>query len=278
MSPRLSGTLLLLLVSVLWSIGGVLIKSVEWHPMAIAGVRSAVCALVIAICTGLPRRPFSGLQIAGALAYAVTVISFVIATRLTTAANAIFLQYTAPIYVAILGPRLLGERTLRSDWFLITVALAGIGLFFLDRLTFAGAWGNVAGLVSGLAFGTMALLVRRQRDASPASALWLGNVFAALAGLPFMFSTPQPSAQGWWALIALGIFQLGLPYVLYSIAIKRVTALEAVLIPMLEPVLNPLWVMLVVGERPTGWALWGAALVLGAVLFRGLLMIVARRD
>ena len=267
----------MLLASVLWSFGGVLIKSVEWHPMAISGARSAIAAVVIAAFTGLPRPPFSRVQIAGGLAYAGTVIAFVIATRLTTAANAIFLQYTAPIYVAALGPRLLGERTLRSDWFVIAVALAGIALFFVDRLTFAGLWGNVAGLVSGFSFGAMALLARRQREASPATALWLGNVFAALAGLPFMFGAQQPSAQGWWALAALGVFQLGLPYVLYSIAIKRVTALEAVLIPLLEPVLNPLWVMLVVGERPARWALCGAGLVLGAVLCRGVLMLVARR-
>ena len=277
MPPRLRAPLLLLFASVLWSLGGVLIKSIDWHPMAIAGGRSAFAALIIAAYAGLPRPPFSRLQILGALAYATTVVAFVIAARLTTAANAIFLQYTAPIYVAAFSHRMLGERALRSDWAIIGIAIAGIALFFCDRLTLAGMWGNLIALVSGLAYAAMILLLRKQHAASPITAILLGNVFAALAGLPFMFGAPPPSAHGWWALAALGVVQLGVPYIFYSIAIKRVTALEAVLIPLLEPSLPPIWVMLLVGERPAGWALVGAALVLGAVLLRGVLLIIARR-
>jgi drug/metabolite transporter (DMT)-like permease len=262
---------------VLWSLGGVLIKSIDWHPMAIAGGRSFFAALAIAAYAGCPRLPFSRLQILGALAYATTVVAFVIAARLTTAANAIFLQYTAPIYVAAFSHRLLGERALRSDWAIIAIALAGIALFFCDRLTLAGMWGNGIALLSGFAYAVTILLLRKQHDASPVTAILLGNVLAALAGAPFMLGGPHPSALGWGAIAALGIVQLGVPYIFYSIAIKRVTALEAVLIPLLEPILTPLWVMLLVGERPAGWALLGAALVLGAVLLRGVLMILARR-
>lgn len=267
---------LLLLVAVLWSLGGVMIKSVDWHPMAIAGMRSAIAVPVILACVGRPGITFSRAQLTGGLAYAGTVVLFVLATRMTTAANAIFLQYTAPIYVAALGPWLLGERALRSDWLVIAAALGGIALFFLDRLTLAGMWGNVIALGSGVAFAALVLSLRGQRDASPIAAIVLGNVFAALAGLPFMFG-PGPSAQGWVALGVLGAVQLGLPYVLYAVAIRRVSALEAVLIPLAEPILNPLWVMLLMGERPGGWALAGASLVLGAVLLRGVLMVVARR-
>jgi drug/metabolite transporter (DMT)-like permease len=269
--------MLLFAASLLWSLGGLLVKSVDWNPMAISGVRSTIAAVVIAAFTGLPKWPFSRVQIAGGLAYAGVVIAFVFATRLTTAANAIFLQYTAPIYVAALSHRLLGERALRSDWLIIGIALAGIVLFFFDHLTLAGMWGNCIALGSGVCFAALVLLLRWQRDASPVTALFLGNVFAGIAGLPFFFLGPYPSAEGWWALAALGVFQLGLPYVLYSYAIKRVTALEAVLLPLLEPILNPLWVMLLVGERPGGWALIGAGLVLGAVLLRGLLSISVRK-
>ena len=272
---RFSAPAMLLLVAVLWSLGGVLIKSVEWHPMAIAGMRSAIAAVVILVCVRRPRITFSRVQLVGGIAYAGTVVLFVLATRMTTAANAIFLQYTAPIYVAALAPWLLGERALRSDWLVIAVALGGIGLFFLDHLTLAGMWGNVLALASGASFAALVLALRRQRDESPIAAILLGNVFAALAGLPFMFG-PGPSAQGWAALGVLGVVQLGLPYVLYGIAIRRVTALEAVLIPLAEPILNPLWVMLLVGERPGGWALVGAAMVLGAVLLRGTLMVRGR--
>ena len=267
----------LLLVSLLWSLGGVLIKSMEWHPMAIAGGRSAIAIPAILACVGWPRFSFSRVQIGGALAYAGTVVFFVLATRLGTAANAIFLQYTAPIYVAALGPWLLGERALRSDWVIIGIALAGIALFFADGLSPSGLLGNLCGLASGLSFAAMVLLLRKQREESPVSAILLGNGIAALAGLPFMFGAPHPSARGWIALVLLGAVQLGLSYVLYCVAIKRVKALEAVLIPLLEPVLNPLWVMLLVGERPAPWALAGAALVIGAVLLRGTLMVVARR-
>ena len=274
-SSRFFAPALLMLVAVLWSLGGVLIKSVEWHPMAIAGMRSAIAVPVILACAGRPRITFSRVQLVGGLAYAGTVVLFVLATRMTTAANAIFLQYTAPIYVAALGPWLLGERAMRSDWLVIAAALGGIGLFFLDHLSLAGMWGNVLALASGVCFAGLVLSLRHQRDESPIAAIVLGNVFAALAGLPFMFG-PGPSAQGWVALGVLGAVQLGLPYALYGIAIRRVTALEAVLIPLAEPILNPLWVMLLVGERPGNWALVGASLVLGAVLLRGILMVRGR--
>ncbi len=277
MPPRLVAPALLLLVSVLWSLGGVLIKSVDWPPMAIAGARSAIALPVIVACAGWPRVTFSRAQLGGGVAYAAMVIFFVLATRLTTAANAIFLQYTAPLYVAALGHWLLGERALKSDWALIAVALAGIALFFVDGLTLEGMWGNVCGLASGLAFAATALLLRKQRAESPLAAILLGNVLAALAGLPFLAGAHVLPARGWIALALLGSVQLGLSYVLYSVAIQRVTAIEAVLIPLLEPVLNPLWVMLLVGERPGAWALAGAALVIGAVFLRGTLMVLSRR-
>lgn len=275
---RLPAPLLLIIASVMWSFGGVLIKSIDWSPMAIAGTRSAIASLVLAACFGWPRSGFSRVQLAAALAYASTVIAFVFAVRWTTAANAIFLQYTAPVYVAALSQRLLGERPLRSDWALIGLALVGIALFFFDDLTLTGLWGIGAALVSGACFGAMILLLRRQRDASPGTAVLLGNLIAAVVALPWMMRGPFPSTTGWVALGVLGAFQLGLSYVLYSIAIQRVTAIEAAVLPLLEPVLTPLWVMLMVGERPGGWALIGATLVLGAVLSRALLSVLRRRS
>ena len=277
MPARFPAPLLLIAASVLWSFGGVLIKSIDWNPMAIAGGRSAIAALVLAAYVGWPRTAFSRVQIAAALAYASTVIAFVFAVRWTTAANAIFLQYTAPIYVAALSHRLLGERPLRSDWLLIAIALAGIVLFFLDDLTLTGVWGIGMALVSGASFAAMILLLRRQREASPGTAILLGNIIAGVVAIPWMFQGPHPAAAGWLALGALGVFQLGLSYVLYSIAIRRVTAIEAALLPLLEPILTPLWVMLTMGERPGRWALIGATLVLGAVLLRGFLSIFVRR-
>ncbi|MBA3882260.1 MAG: DMT family transporter [Chthoniobacterales bacterium] len=266
----------LLLAAILWSLGGVLIKSIDWHPMAIAGGRSAIAIPLMLACIGWPKFSFSRAQIGGAIGYALTVVLFVFATRMTTAANAIFLQYTAPIYVAVIGSWYLGERALRIDWLVIAIALGGIALFFLDRLSVSGFWGNIIALCSGLAFASVAIFLRKEKAGSPVTSIILGNVIVALAGAPFMLQSSLGEG-GVWRLALLGTLQLGLPYVFYAAAIKHVTALEATLIPLLEPVLNPLWVMLTLGERPGPWAVVGAAMVLGAVLVRGALMITRRK-
>ena len=273
MQPRFLPPVLLLLAALCWSLGGVLIKSIDWPPMAIAGGRSAIAIPIILLCVGRPRFTFSAAQIGGALGYAGTVILFVFATRMTTAANAIFLQYTAPIYVALIGRWYLSERASRIDWLVIAVALLGIALFFMDRLTTAGMWGNIIALGSGLCFASVALFLRKEKAGSPVASIVLGNILVALVGLPFMLQAPSLGEGGLWRLVLLGTVQLGLPYVLYATAIKQVTALEATLIPLLEPVLNPLWVMLALGERPGPWAIVGGFLVLAAVLGRGVIMM-----
>ena len=275
MRSRFLPPVLLLLAALLWSLGGVLIKSIDWHPMAIAGARSAIAIPVMLACIGRPRFNFSKAQIGGAIGYAATVALFVFATRMTTAANAIFLQYTAPIYVAIIGRWYLRERALAIDWFVIVIALGGIALFFMDRLTTSGFWGNVIALGSGLAFASVAIFLRKERAGSPVTSIILGNIIVALASVPFLFGEPFARGDG-WRLLLLGAVQLGLPYVLYAAAIKQVTALEATLIPFIEPILNPFWVMLALDERPGSWAIVGGVLVLGAVLLRATLMIRAR--
>jgi drug/metabolite transporter (DMT)-like permease len=276
MPQRYLPPVLLLLAALCWSLGGVLIKSIDLPPMAIAGGRSAIAIPVMLICSGRPKLTFSRAQIGGAIGYALTVALFVFATRMTTAANAIFLQYTAPIYVAIIGRWYLGERAHRIDWLVIAVALFGIALFFFDRLTISGFWGNIVALASGVAFASVALFLRKEKAGSPHTTVILGNLLVALAGIPFMFHGSLGTG-GWWRLVLLGSVQLGLGYVFYGIAIKQVTALEATIIPLLEPVLNPLWVMLALGERPGPWAIVGGLLVLGAVFGRGVLMLRQRR-
>ena len=276
MQQRYLAPAFLLLAALLWSLGGVLIKTIDWHPMAIAGARSAIAIPVMLICIGWPRFSFSRAQIGGAIGYAATVALFVFATRMTTAANAIFLQYTAPIYVALIGRWYLRERALAIDWLVIGVALGGIALFFMDRLTTSGFWGNIIALGSGLAFASVAIFLRKEKAGSPVTSIILGNIIVALAGVPFLFHAPLAHGDG-WRLLLLGAVQLGLPYVLYASAIKHVTALEATLIPLIEPILNPLWVMLALGERPGAWAIAGAVLVLAAVLLRAALMIGGRK-
>lgn len=260
--------LMLLVTALLWSLGGLLIKWVDWNPLAIAGMRSLIGAAIM-VLVFRHELQFNGSfeQIGAAVAYAGTVVLFVVANKLTTAANAILLQYTAPVYVALFSPWFLGEPTRRNDWLSLAVIMLGMLLFFGDELSFQGYLGNGVALVSGFCFGWLTLFLRRHRDQSAIPALVLGNLLAALIGLPFMFQ-PLPDATGWLGLVLLGVVQLGLPYVMYAFALRHVRAVEGILIPMIEPVLNPVWVFLLLGETPGPLALLGGAIILGAVLAR----------
>lgn len=276
MEKRPKAILFLLLSAILWSSGGLFIKTVSWNPLAIAGLRSLIAMMVIVAYVRHPRFTWSVPQIGGAIAYAVTVTLFVIATKLTTAANAILLQYTAPLYVAFLGAWFLGERTRWFDWVSIMVVIGGMALFFLDRLAPGGLLGNLLAIVSGISFAFLVLFMRKQRNESPFETIILGNLFTGLFGLPFMFGS-MLDVLSWVGLFFLGVIQLGLSYVLYSEAIRHVTALEAILIPGIEPILNPIWVFLILGERPGNWALIGGLIVLVSVTLRSLIAI-RRRD
>jgi len=199
-----------------------------------------------------------------------TVVLFVVSTKLTTAANAIFLQYTAPIYIALLSPWLLRERVGRSDWILISVAFAGIALFFCDRLSLAGMWGVIAALASGFSYSWLTVLMRREKSASPEAAVFVGNVMTVLVAAPAMWP-PTNLGHNWPWLLALGVVQLTIPYLLYAQAIRHVRALDASIISMIEPILNPIWVMFAVGEHPTQWSIAGGAIVLATSLLRSIL-------
>jgi len=269
--------LLLVLCAVFWSLGGVLVKWVEWNPLAISGCRSLIGALFLWAAFRPLRIDWSPPQLGGAVAYAATVTLFVIATKWTTAANAILLQYTAPVYVAILGRWYLKERTRPIDWLTLAAVLGGMVLFFFGHLSLRGWWGNLAGLGSGVSFAWLVLFLRRQKDASPLASIFLGNLLAALVAIPAYLHAAPVTAFSWVGLVLLGVVQLGLPYVLYTVAIRRVTAMEALLIPTIEPVLNPVWVFLFVGERPTHAALIGGAVIIAAVIARGSAPLLNRR-
>jgi drug/metabolite transporter (DMT)-like permease len=254
--------------ALLWSTSGFLIKWVQWNAVAIAGSRSGIAAIVMLLYCRRPRFTWSFAQIGGAFAYMVMVILFVCATKLTTAANAILLQYTAPVYVALFSGCFLGERITRYDWMTLVVTLGGMLLFFQDHLAPGGVLGNLLAIGSGVAFAATCLFGRKQKAGSPLESFLLGNLLTALVGLPFMFQGAAPGLPGWIALGFMGIFQLGLAYILYAAALKEVTALEGILIPMLEPVLNPIWVFLIVGEVPGPKAFCGGVIILLAVTIR----------
>jgi drug/metabolite transporter (DMT)-like permease len=267
-SKRTQAIFLLVAAAVLWSLAGVLIKWVSLPALAVAGFRSAIALPVLLIFFGRQAVNFSAAQLIGGAAYAATVILFVAATKLTTAGNAILLQYTAPLYVAMLSGWLLHERTRWFDWTAIAAVLCGMSLFFLDQLSAGGLTGNILAVISGFAFASLIIAMRRQKDASPAGSAILGNLLTVLICLPWMVQSP-PGGTDWIGLALLGVFQIGLSYVFYAVAIRNVTAMEAILIPMLEPILNPLWALLCMGERIGPWALLGGVVVIFSVLFRG---------
>jgi drug/metabolite transporter (DMT)-like permease len=262
--------LLLIVTAILWSLGGVLIKSVEWNPLAISGGRSAIAVVVLGTLFPALWRKMSWKTLPGALAYTTTVTLFVLATKLTTAANAIFLQYTAPIYIALLGPWLLQERATKLDWVLISLGLGGILLFFFDQLSLSGLLGVVLALASGLSYALMAIALRRERNGSPEAVVLLGNLLTVTVAAPFMFPVQNLSHNLPW-LLALGVIQLAIPYLTYSAAIRHVRALDASIISLIEPILNPIWVLIVMQERASIWTILGGAIVLSTSLIRSFL-------
>jgi DME family drug/metabolite transporter len=278
-------TVYVLLAAVLWSTGGLGVKSVDMAPLALAGYRSAFAAPILAgfalvlsrrhdvSVVALLRRP---LIWAAACSYAVMVVSFVIAAKLTTAANAILLQYSGPIYVALLSWPVLRERVRATDIAATVVCFFGMCLFFLDRVSSQGRIGDLVAIVSSFGFAGVPLLMRLEyvrkpnehaAALGPAVAMALGNVIACAVAAPAMASAASaPIGENGWATIAfLGVFQIGVAYVLYAAAVNALPALRSSLLATIEPILNPLWVAIVRGEKPTRWAAIGGAVILASV-------------
>jgi drug/metabolite transporter (DMT)-like permease len=267
LSPRRLAMVLLLMTAVLWSSAGLFVKLLPWQPLSIFGARGLVASVVFLIW--MRRVPFRLTRplAAGAGGYMGAQFLFIFSTRLTTAANAIFLQYTAPVYVVLLGVWVLRERPRRIDWVTMVAIFAGMLLFFGQELTLEGYYGNLAAVLGGVALAVMIVSARALKDGHPAQIFLIGSCVSGLIGLPSVLHetwTLQDAA----IILYLGLIQTALAAALYSIAIRHVTALESNLILMLEPVLNPVWVFLILGESPAPLALLGGAVVLGAIAAR----------
>lgn len=195
---------------------------------------------------------------------------FVTANKMTTAANAILLQFTAPIYVALLSFFILKEKVRRLDWLVIAIVFGGLSLFFLDDMTTGNLIGNLLALLAGFTFAVTVVALRYQKEGSPLESTLLGNFMTFLLALPFIATAPIPDTKSIIGLIILGIFQLGLAYILFANAIKYVTALEVTLLNVVEPLCNPIWVFLFIGEAPTRNALIGGIIVLTAITVRSI--------
>lgn len=274
---HLKGAAFLIAAAICWSFGGLWIKLIQLNPLAIAGGRSAIAAVaLLAFTRKMPAR-LTRQHVTGAIAYAGTVICFVMATKNTTAANAILLQYTAPVYVALLSSRMLGEKVTRLDWASIAVVLVGMTMFMIDGLSGDGLFGDILAIVSGVFFALNVIVLRRERNASPLELILLGNILAALIGLPFLAVGPMPTLHDALYLGLLGTAQLALGYFLFVKGVRHVPAIEGALIPLLEPILNPIWVAFFHSEYPSRLAIIGGIVVVGAVTLRGVLGAASER-
>jgi drug/metabolite transporter (DMT)-like permease len=240
--------------------------------LAVACGRSLVAGIFYLVVL---RPDLRAARWATALAYAGCIVTFVSATKLTTAANAIFLQYTGPAYVLVLSPLLLDEPFRPIDGVCVLLSLAGMSLFFVGKVEAGQALGNVLAIASGVFFALAIVLLRRDAKTGSGDALpstTLGNLLAAAVTLPWALGSAQAmlSVRGAAVLLYLGIVQLGLAYFLFVRGVRRVPAAEASLISMLEPVLNPVWVLIGFGERPGAWAVAGGGIVVAAVVVRTL--------
>lgn len=261
----------LLAASVLWSFAGVCIKSMSWNGFAITGIRGLIAAVSLLPAVRKPRLPRGACQIAAVLAYTGLICLTVISTKMTTAANAILLQYTSPIYSAILGYYILHERVTRRDIASIFMTFLGLVVFFYDGLTAGGGRlaGDLLALLSGVCFAAMNVFMRSDPEASPIQNVFWGNLLAFFLLTPF-WGTLEWTRVNLLLIVFLGVFQLGLSYRLYSIAIRHVSAFEASITTVLEPVLNPIWVILAGREPLRPATVIGGSIVLLAVVMRNL--------
>jgi drug/metabolite transporter (DMT)-like permease len=264
-SDRRKAVLFLFIAAILWSTSGLFVKIMDWQPAAILAGRSIFSSILFLVYLRRIPLKWTRWQIMAAAAYVLTQFLYITAMKMTTAANAIFLQYTAPVYIVILGYWFLREKPARADWVSMLLIFSGLFLFFGDSLNLNGLYGNLLAALSGVTLALLTVSMRAQKDGNPAESILLANLFTATFGFAFVWQEPW-TITNWGILIYLGIFQIGLAFLLYSIAIKHVPALEATLIGTLEPILNPLWVFLFIAEMPGKMALLGALIVLAGVV------------
>lgn len=268
MRRDIKGILAMVGTAVAWSLGGLFIKLIDWHPVTIAGARSLIAALFILAIVRKPKLNFSKNQVLAAVAYSFTMLLFVYANKHTTSANAILLQYGAPVYVMLLSGIMLGERPLPEQIGALVAIVFGMGLFFADSLSLGHLMGDVAAVMAGITFAIHILFMRRQKEGSPLESLLLGHALTAVVALAISVFLPSPvmSGQALAAVLGLGIVQIGFAALLFSYAIKRVSAIQSSLIAIIEPALNPVWVFIAIGEKPTGHAIVGGVIIIAAVV------------
>ena len=260
----------MLAAAILWSTGGLFIKWTTITGLALSFGRSLTAAVTVALFTRHEGFGLNRITALAALLYAALLILFVLATKQTTAANAIFLQYTAPAYLLLLEPIFYKEKFRSRDLYTVTACIIGMSLFFVGKLRPQDVTGNLLALASGICFALYILLLRhsQSRKVNRASSVIYGNLLVVLIAAPAgLAALPRMTSLDWWSVAYLGIVQIGVAYTLFTVAMARgVRSLDAGIIGYIEPVLNPIWVFLLIGERPSNWALLGGSVIILAVV------------
>lgn len=268
MSQQQKAMAQMLLCAVMWSIAGLFIKHIPWNSFVLAGGRSLFAGLCVFLYIKAKkyRVHWSRRTVGGGILLALTLISFVAANKLTTAANAIVLQFTASAFLIIYSVVFYRMSVKKADLITVLFTLFGISLFFLDRLTAGNLFGNFVGIFAGASLGGMYLVIGTSDTEERFCAILYAHILCVLVGgVAALFAPPELSLPALVNVTVLGVVQLGIPYVLYGLASGRCSPLACSLIAVAEPMLNPLWVYLVDGEKPGAFALAGCVVVVGTV-------------
>ena len=276
-SEKRKGPAFMIAASICWSFGGICIKLVPWGAMSIIGVRALLAAVVFAIYRKSAKAEITPGNILAALCLSATTILFVFANKLTTAAAAILLQFSAPIFIIIIQLLIYRQKPRPGGIIAVSVTLVGMLLFFADQLfsgrsDAGGTLGNIIAIISGLTFAGV-FVCNKRPDVDTEQSLYIGFLLNTAVGLPFVFfqAAADPAAYtadpvAWGAILFMGIVQVGLAYLFFSKGIKGTSALLACLITAMEPVLNPLWVAFATGEVPGKFAVFGGIIIVATVV------------
>jgi drug/metabolite transporter, DME family len=268
--PSASPLLLVLAAAIIWSTGGLFIKWTTLSGLELSFGRSFLAAITVALFTRREGFGLNRITLIACVLYAALLLLFVLATKETTAANAIFLQYTAPLYVLVLEPIFYKEKFRQRDLITVIFCVIGMSLFFVGKLRPQDVTGNLLALASGVCFAAYFLLLRHPsaRTVNRASSVIYGNLLVVLVAAPAgLQSLPGISLHDAFSVVYLGVVQIGVAYTLFTLGMARgIRSLDAGIVGYIEPVLNPVWVFLMIGERPSKWALIGGAIIVGAVI------------
>lgn len=268
MTEHQKGLIAIIIAALLWSTGGLFIKLISLDAFQLSFYRSIFSALTFAVLFRKKVFVLNFPVVLNGLFYAGILILFVMATKLTTAANAIFLQYTAPIYVLIFEPILLKTKLRRINVISVIVSFLGMTLFFVGEISPSHFEGNLIALLSGICFAAFLLGIRKSNENYRVPAIFWGNIFIPILCFSSVYPDFNIDLKNFLMVAYLGIFQIGLAYAVFTYSIKRIEGIEAALIAMIEPVMNPIWVYFGYGEKPSPFAILGGLIILSTIAIR----------